>query len=149
MRLPRSRPDSFNRYTAGLLLALLSSSPCLPQTAEASITIASNYVEARVYDNSPGNIFTYDTFTGTTIPSSATLDASLSAQFYSKAQINYSNSGGQTILSIDLDQRREGGNMIIHILMTVLPISPQMRIRRTSRRASTMSTIPPGAVGMH
>lgn len=71
----------------------------------AVVTITSNNAQVGVYDPSAG--YAGDSFSGTGIPSSQLLSAS-AGSYYSKNQIDYSVSGGQTTLSNVLDQMRGG-----------------------------------------
>jgi hypothetical protein len=81
------------------------SAALLPGAAEASITITSNDTIAIVNDQAGGNAGAV--FNGIAIPTSTTLDA-VDGPNHSKNTIDWSTSGGQTILSFDMDHQRNG-----------------------------------------
>src|SRR5262245_40613270 len=90
----------FFRITLISLAATLS-----PATADASITINQlHYVVA--YASDGVGLAAQTNFNSTAIPTSTSLDAN-DGTAYSRNRIEWSTVGGQTILSFDMDHRRE------------------------------------------
>src|SRR4051794_38865077 len=82
-----------------LVLSIIAS------TAEAGITIDSSQILAASRE-APGN-FVFEGFSGTTIPTSTTVNA-ISTNSHSNNTINWSDNGGLTVLSFDMDHKRIG-----------------------------------------
>ncbi|MCP5009260.1 MAG: hypothetical protein GY942_04685 [Aestuariibacter sp.] len=91
----------FNKLIAFAALAVM-----LPSAASAvTVTITSNNLVARANDNSGG--YVDDIFNGTAIPTNTSISATDGANT-STVDIDYSVSGGQTTLSHDMTQTRDG-----------------------------------------
>ncbi len=90
----------FNKLIAFAALAVM-----LPSAAGAvTVTITSNNLFAEVDDNSGLQV---DAFNGTAIPTNTSISATVGANT-STVDIDYSVSGGQTTLSHDMTQTRDG-----------------------------------------
>lgn len=94
------------RFAVSLAILVLVNGLMFSNSALGSVeaTITLNDVHAVVRDN---GVTVNEHYTDTTIPANFLLEAA-TGDYYSNVLIDYSKSGGQTVLSYDTDQNRSG-----------------------------------------